>query len=76
MFKQMRVLKNGLTFTHHLVMLSHVQLFATPWTVAHQAPLATGFPGKINEVGSHFLLQEIPDPGTEPTSLTAPPGRV
>ena len=24
--------------------LSHVQLFATPWTVAHQAPLSMGFP--------------------------------
>ena len=24
-------------------MLSHVQLFATPWTVAHQAPLSVGF---------------------------------
>ena len=24
-------------------LLSHVQLFATPWTVAHQAPLSTGF---------------------------------
>ena len=24
-------------------MLSHVQLFATPWTVAHQAPLFMGF---------------------------------
>ena len=23
-------------------LLSHVQLFATPWTVAHQAPLPTG----------------------------------
>ena len=23
--------------------LSHVLLFVTPWTVAHQAPLATGF---------------------------------
>ena len=23
--------------------LSHVQLFATPWTVAHQAPLSVGF---------------------------------
>ena len=23
--------------------LSHVQLFATPWTVAHQAPLSMGF---------------------------------
>ena len=26
-----------------LVMLSHVQLFVTPWTVAHQAPLTVGF---------------------------------
>ena len=23
--------------------LSHVQLFATPWTVAYQAPLSMGF---------------------------------
>ena len=25
------------------VLVSHVRLFATPWTVAHQAPLSTGF---------------------------------
>ena len=25
-------------------LLSHVQLFVTPWTVAHQAPLPMGFP--------------------------------
>ena len=25
-------------------MLSHVQLFVTPWTVTHQAPLSIGFP--------------------------------
>ena len=24
-------------------LLSHVQFFATPWTVAHQAPLSLGF---------------------------------
>ena len=24
--------------------VSHVQLFATPWTAAHQAPLSMGFP--------------------------------
>ena len=24
--------------------LSHFQLFVTPWTVAHQAPLSMGFP--------------------------------
>ena len=26
-----------------LRVLSHVQLFGTPWTVAHQAPLSMGF---------------------------------
>ena len=28
------------------VLLSHVQLFVTPWTVAHQAPLSMGFSGQ------------------------------
>ena len=39
--------------------LSHVQLFVTPWTVARQAPLPMGFPGKNTGVGCHFLLQGI-----------------
>ena len=26
--------------------LSRVQLFVTPWTIAHQAPLSIGFPGQ------------------------------
>ena len=30
--------------------LSHVQLFATPWIAAHQAP-PWNFPGKNTEVG-------------------------
>ena len=30
--------------------LSHVQLFATPWTITHQAPLSMDFPGKNTEV--------------------------
>ena len=25
-------------------LLSHIWLFATPWTVAHQTPLSIGFP--------------------------------
>ena len=32
--------------------------FVTPWTVAHQAPLSTGF-SKDTAVGCHFLLQGI-----------------
>ena len=39
--------------------LSPVRLFATPWTIAHQAPLPMDFPGKTSRVGCHFLLQEI-----------------
>ena len=40
-------------------MLSSVQLFATPWTGAWQAPHPWNFPGKNAEVGCHFLLQWI-----------------
>ena len=39
--------------------LSRVRLFATPWTVACQAPLSMEFPGKNTGVGSHSLLQGI-----------------
>ena len=37
-------------------LLSHLQLFMTLWTVAHQAPLSMEFP---TGVGSHFFLQGI-----------------
>ena len=40
-------------------LLSHVLLFVTPWTVAHQVPLSMGPPGKNIGVGCHFLLQGI-----------------
>ena len=39
--------------------LSHVQHLVTPWTVACQAPLPLGFPGKNTGVGCHFLFQGI-----------------
>ena len=41
------------------VVFSRVQLFATLWTAAHQAPLSMGSPGKNNGVGYHVLLQGI-----------------
>ena len=45
--------------------LSHVRLFATLWTVAHQAP-----PGKNTGVGCHALLQGIfPTQGLSPGLL-------
>ena len=42
-----------------LVTQSYIQLFATPWTVTHQAPLSMGFPSKNPGVGCLFLLQGI-----------------
>ena len=38
---------------------SHVWLFATPWTIARQAPLSQDFSGKNPGVGCHFFLQGI-----------------
>ena len=39
-------------------LLSHVELFATRWTVAHQT-LSMDFPGKNTGLDCHFLLQGI-----------------
>ena len=51
---------------------SRVQLFATPWTVARQAPLSMGFSRQEHWVGCHALLQgDLPNPGIEPASLTS-----
>ena len=38
--------------------LSHVQLFATPWSAAHQAPPSMGF-SRQEYWSCHFLLQGI-----------------
>ena len=38
---------------------SHVPLFVTPWTVAHQAPLSMGFSRQEYYNGCRALLQEI-----------------
>ena len=49
--------------------LSRVQLFATPWTVAGQAPLSMGFPRQ--EYWSGLPLPppgDLPNPGKEPTT--------
>ena len=53
--------------------LSHVLLFATPWTVAYQAPLSMGFPWQEYWSGLPFPTPgDLPKPGIEPTSLTSP----
>ena len=43
----------------HTKSLGHVQLFVTPWTVAHQAPLFMRFPRQNSAVDGHALLQGI-----------------
>ena len=51
--------------------LNCVQLFATPWTVAHQASLSVGFFRQEYRSGLLFpSLGDLPDPGIEPTSPT------
>ena len=50
-------------------LLSHVWLFAPPWTVVHQAPLSMGFSRKEYWSGLTCpSLGELPDPGIEPMS--------
>ena len=53
--------------------LSHVQLFATPWTTAHQTPLSMEFPRQEYWNGLPFPTPgDLPDPGTELASLVSP----
>ena len=50
-------------------LLCHVQLFSTPWTVAHQSPLSMGLSTQEFWSGFPFPLPgELPNPGTEPLS--------
>ena len=53
--------------------LSHVQLFVTPWTVAHQAPLSMKFSRQEYWSGLPFLPPaDLPNPGIEPVPLASP----
>ena len=42
-----------------LQLQNHVGLFATPWTIAHQAPLSLGFSRQDYWDGCHALIQGI-----------------
>ena len=64
--------------------LSHVRLFATLWTVAHQNSLSIGFPRQEYWSGLPFPSPgALPDPGVELESpelagrflTTEPPGK-
>ena len=53
--------------------LSHFQLFATPWTVAHQAPRSTGFSRQEYWGGLPFPSPgNCPDPEIKSTSHVSP----
>ena len=63
---------------------SHVRLFVTPWTEAHQAPLSVEFSRQEYGSGLPFSSPgDLPNPGTEPLSpelagrffTTVPPGK-
>ena len=65
-------------------LLSRVQLFATPWTVAYQAPPPMGFSRQEYWSGLPFPSPgDLPNPGIEPESstlsadalLSEPPGK-
>ena len=60
----------------HACMLSHfshVQLFATPWTIAHQAPLSMGFSRQEHWSGLPCAPPgDLPYREVEPTSLASP----
>ena len=43
-----------------MLVLNRVQLFATPWTVAHQAPLSVGFSRQ-----EHWSGLPFPSPGDQ-----------
>ena len=52
-------------------MLSHIQLFMTPWTIACQGPLSMGFSRQEHWNGLPFPSSgDLPDPGIEPVSPT------
>ena len=62
-----------------------VQLFGTPWTVAHQAPPSMGFSRQEYWSGLPFSSPgDLPDPGIKPRSpaleadalTTEPPGKL
>ena len=54
-------------------LLSHVRLFAAPWTVAHRAPLSIGCSRQEYWSGLPFPPPgALPHPGIKPTFLSSP----
>ena len=58
-----------ITVVSEVKSLSRVRLFATPWTVAYQAPPSMGFSRQEYWSGLPFVSPgELPDPGIESSS--------
>ena len=60
--------------TRSVCVLSHTQLFVTPWTVAPQDPLSMGF-SRQEEYQSQLPFpspQGLPNTGTKPVFLASP----
>ena len=75
----------SLTLKSEVKSLSRIGLFATPWTVAHQAPPSMGFSRQEYWSGLPFPSPgDLPDAGIEPQSpalradtlLSEPPGEM
>ena len=57
----------------YVLSLHRNQIFETPWTAAHQAPLSMGFSKQDYCSGLPFPFPgDPPNPGIEPTSLASP----
>ena len=58
---------------HACCCFSHVWLFVTQWTIAHQPPPSVEFTRQEYWNGFPFpSARDLPDPGIEPMSLTSP----
>ena len=75
-FNELKMLSNdldGCLPSLHECVLSHVQLSATPWIIAHQAPLSTGFSRQEYWGGLLFPPPgHLPNPGMHSMSVVAP----
>ena len=68
---QLSLWSNSHIHTSEMKLLSHVLLFVTPWTVAHQAPLSKGFSRQEYSSGLPFPSPgDLPNAGMEAVSLT------
>ena len=69
-YQEMRCLSHFMCMLSHF---SHVQLFVTLWTIAHQAPLSMEFSRQEYWSGLPFPSPgDLPSPGIEPTFSVTP----